>query len=428
MTGLASAPAEAETRDQFIPVRKTDIIKALVGHASMGDAEAQKFQQLCRLLGSIFHYEYFDRLEKLRDDYFYFNPDLPVDPGLTPEALERAHDELVDTLVTVLKGANFTEISRAEIDRSHEERHFLKVEIDAPLDDYREVRLFERGHRRETMEVRKWWGLSRRKIETTVYENVVLMVMIKLRSEMKSKRQLNRIIKNRLRPGAILIKYFRNIARPDLNMLFPEVRVVMSSFDKLFLGLPALVGGVPIVLNLYATVTVLFLVLGFYLGISGAVQEDQLKTALGALSGLVALGGFIARQWVKYQRQSLKYQKELTDNVYYRNINNNAGIFDYIIGAAEQQECKEAFLAYHFLHTADEPLTQPELDRRIETWLKERFGIDIDFEVDDALQKLDRLGVLKRDGERLSVPTIDDALLRLDQVWDRYFQYAPAAE
>src|SRR5262249_37865330 len=154
--------------------------------------------------------------------------------------------------------------------------------------------------------------------------------------------------------------------------------------------------------------TVLFLVLGFYLGISGAVQEDQLKTALGALSGLVALGGFIMRQWVKYQRQSLKYQKELTDNVYYRNINNNAGIFDYIIGAAEQQECKEAFLAYYFLHTADEPLTQPELDRRIETWLKETFGIDIDFEVDDALQKLDRLGVLTRAGDRVSVPALAD--------------------
>ena len=55
---------------------------------------------------------------------------------------------------------------------------------------------------------------------------------------------------------------------------------------------------------------------------------------------------------MKYQRQSLKYQMELTDNIYYRNINNNAGMFDYLIGAAEEQECKEAFLAYHFLRAA----------------------------------------------------------------------------
>jgi Protein of unknown function (DUF3754) len=47
-----------------------------------------------------------------------------------------------------------------------------------------------------------------------------------------------------------------------------------------------------------------------------------MKTALAALSALVALGGFIVTQWVRYQRQSLKYQMELTDNIYYRNINN----------------------------------------------------------------------------------------------------------
>ena len=86
-----------------------------------------------------------------------------------------------------------------------------------------------------------------------------------------------------------------------------------------------------------------------------------MKGAFAAMSGLVALGGFIMRQWMRYQRQSLMYQKELTDNIYFRNVNNNAGIFDYIIGAAEEQECKEAFLAYYFLQQG--PLTQADLDR-----------------------------------------------------------------
>jgi hypothetical protein len=159
------------------------------------------------------------------------------------------------------------------------------------------------------------------------------------------------------------------------------------------------------------------------------VEESQLKTALAGVSGLVALGGFIMTQWAKYQRQSLKYQKELTDNVYYRNINNNAGIFDYIIGAAEEQECKEAFLAYYFLSNAASPPTQDELDRRIEQWLKDTFAVDVDFEVDDALAKLERLGLLKHDGERLTVRSPEEALTRLDYQWDNYFQYnAPAPQ
>jgi hypothetical protein len=223
----------------------------------------------------------------------------------------------------------------------------------------------------------------------------------------------------------VLLKYFRHIARADVHALFPNVRVVMSTFDKLVLGVPALAGGLPILFNLASSITVLFVVIGFYLGISGAVEEDHVKQALAAMSGLVALGGFVMRQWVKYQRQSLKYQKELTDNIYFRNINNNAGIFDYIIGAAEEQECKETFLAYYFLHTVG-ATTQAELDARIEAWLKQALGLDMDFEVDDALAKLERLGLLTRSGERLSVPPLSEALVILDRAWDGYFRYEPA--
>src|SRR5947207_12190789 len=126
----------------------------------------------------------------------------------------------------------------------------------------------------------------------------------------------------------------------------------MSIFDTLTLGVPAIAGAIPILLNLASTVVVLFLVIGFYLGVVAAVEHDELKRAFAAMSGLAALVGFVMRQWLRYQRQSLKHQKELSENVYFRNINNNAGMFDYIIGAAEEQECKEAFLAYYFLRAA----------------------------------------------------------------------------
>ena len=174
----------------------------------------------------------------------------------------------------------------------------------------------------------------------------------------------------------------------------------------------------------------LFLLLGFYFGVGAALEDSDTKTALAALSGLLALGGFITRQWVKYQRQSLKYQIELTDNIYYRNVNNNAGIFDYVIGAAEEQECKEAFLAYHFLHTAAAAPTADDLDRRIEAWLKATFGLDLDFAVGDAVAKLERLGLLERRGERLFVSPLDEAFARLTRVWDNFFaaEKRPAAE
>jgi hypothetical protein len=420
--GIARGVTEDE-RHQFIPVRKTDILVALIEHGDLAsEQEREQFRQVCRLLGAIYHYEYFDRLERLRDAYYYFNPDLEPPAHLDRAALERHYAELTEAFLSVLKGANFIEVPPHEIEQAHDDRSQLQVKLKVPLSDFREVRFFHRGSHNETLTFSQWLGLRKHVVETEIHDDVVLYAAAKFRDELP-KGEVKRLDRRKIRPGGVIIKYFRNIARIDLHALFPGVRVTMSLTDKLFLGLPALVGGVPILLNLASTVTVLFLVIGFYLGFSGAIEDDQLKTAFAALSGLIALGGFMMRQVVKYQRQSLKHQQELTDNVYFRNVNNNAGIFDYIIGAAEEQECKEAFLAYYFLRAAPSPPTQEELDARIEAWLLKTFGVDIDFEVDDALAKLDRLKLLCRDGERLSVPPPEEALVRLDIIWDNYFQF-----
>ena len=101
-------------------------------------------------------------------------------------------------------------------------------------------------------------------------------------------------------------------------------------------------------------------------------------------------------------------------------------MFDTIIGEAEDQECKETFLAYYFLLISAGGKTAQELDRRIEGWLKQAFGADLDFECSDALSKLDALGLLHRDDERLSVLPLDAALARLDRVWSDFFPAAPA--
>ncbi len=195
----------------------------------------------------------------------------------------------------------------------------------------------------------------------------------------------------------------------------------MSNVDKFFLGVPAIATGIPILINLYTTITVLFLVLGFYLGVTASVQDSDMKTALAALSGLVALGGFVVTQWVRYQRQSLKYRMELTDNIYYRNINNNAGIFDYVIGAAEEQECKEAFLAYYFLHTAASPLTAHDLDARIEDWLQIDFRHRPGFRGGGRGRQARTARPAQASGRTAFAAPLDEAFASLHGVWDKLF-------
>jgi Protein of unknown function (DUF3754) len=415
-------------RDHFIAVRKIDIRDALIDHGHIADdGQRDAFRQVCRRLAAIYHYEYFAQLERLRDDYFYFSPELEPHARFDQAALERAYADLVASFTTVLKDANFVEMSHAEIEQAHRERSAMRVEIEAPLDDFREVRFFRRGHHQEILEIAGWLGLRKRTAQVLVHDDIVLFVAMKPEADIVSRRERKRLARSKIRPGSVLIKYFRNIASVDLNALFPNVRVVLSWRDKLLLSGPALAGGLPILLKLASTITVLFLVIGFYLGLSASVADNEMTGALAALSGLLALGGFITRQWLRYQRQSLKYQKELTENVYFRNVNNNAGIFDYMIGAAEDQECKEAFLAFYFLCTAASAPTEAELEDRIEAWLAQAFGVEVGFKVGDALARLDRLGLLLRNGAQLSVLPLEAALLRLDGVWGDFFKPKPAA-
>jgi hypothetical protein len=219
----------------------------------------------------------------------------------------------------------------------------------------------------------------------------------------------------------VLFKYFRHIARADLKALFPNVRVVMSLSDQLTLGIPAVVGGVPILIKLASTLTVLFLVAGFYLGVSGSIRDKDVEQALAALSGLFAFGAFMLRQWGNFHRQSLIHQKELTDNIYYRNVNNNSGIFNYLIDEAEEQDWKEALLTYYGVLTAAEPLTRAALVARTEALLARSFGVSIDFEADDALTRLKGLDLLGETEGRLSVLPLPDALARLDTAWQALF-------
>ena len=303
----------------------------------------------------------------------------------------------------------------------------MRVQVRAPLDDYHLVQFHERGRHIEKIDVRKWFGLRRNMIDAIVFDNVVLVVAVKSLEEIASKRQRKRLEASDFKPGTILIKCFRNITASDLYMLLPRVRVVMSVTDRLTIGVPAVAGAVPLLANLLPALTVLSLVASYYLGLVPAVDSDTMVKSFGALTGIAAVVGFILTQRMKYQKRSLQYQKEISDHFYFRNVSNNSGIFDSLVSSAEDQEFKEAALAYFFLLMADAPLTQKDLDDRIEDWLTAKYQLNLDFEVEDALAKLERLELLQRSGQGLTVPPLKQALVKLDGIWDNFFPYANQA-
>ncbi len=420
MKGVTSEAAVPESRDHFIPLRKSDLIEGLLAAGHLDGAGEVGFRQFARQLGAIFHYQYFEQLDLLREAYFHFDPE--VDPRACgpQQDLEAAYRRLSEEVVRVLTEANFIEISHAEIVQAFSDHALVQVKLKAPVEEYRDVRMFRRGSHQETIEVPVWRGWRRRAREIEVFDDVVMMVATRPGGDTPAnalKAVRGGRTRSKIRGGAVLFKYFRHVARADLEALLPNVRVVMSLSDQLMLGVPAIFGGIPILIKLASTLVILFLVAGFYLGVNGTLGDNDLEQALAALSGLFALGAFMLRQWGNFHRQSLIHQKQLTDNIYYRNINNNSGIFSYLIDEAEEQECKEALLAYYCLSTAAQPLTRAALGAGIDELLSHRFEVSADFAIGEAVTRLKRLGLLDESGGVLSALPLPAAIERLETEW-----------
>jgi hypothetical protein len=408
-------------RDGYIAVRKAELAEALAAAAPPGDAQAMA--DVMKLLGALLHHEAHAELEGLKALYDPLDPDAPPSRrDVSMGAFEAFERDLGEALTR----ANFVEIDPDTVQSREATKRITGLAIKPSSGGIRRVRFFARGARNETMEFKRWFGLKREKVDVQTMKDVVVLVGFKAEDEAAARadRQALKQMRRGVRQGAALVKHFRSVAGPELVTLHPGARPSMRPRDQAMLAGPAVVAGVPVLLNLWPALTVIFAVLAAYFGAQGVIEESELKRALAAVSGLVAVGAFIMRQRLKYEAQTLRYQKQLADTVYFRNIANNSGVLDLLVGAGEEQDTKEAFLAYSILRREGRPLAKAELDNFCEAFLRERFGLEIDFEIQDALGKLERLGLVTREGDAYSAIAPGDGLAKLDAAWDGLFSFS----
>jgi len=411
------------TGERFIPFRRAAVVAMCVD--DLPEAERAPFRAFTELLASLLHHEFRTRLEALKDDYHPFDPDADrsVVPALDEAERRAAQQRLVDELTALAEDANFERISADDLGRAFAEESLMKVRLEADFDDFEEVVFYRRGEHTRHEEIRSLFGLRRRTIAFTNYGKV--LVYVKFKDAAHFTAQGTKVERLPFTPGSTIIKLFQDVPRADLEMLFPNAQVRMRRIDKLLIGVPAVVSGVVVVATkLVAALVPVLLLLAFWLGARDEpVRLDQGQlVALGA--ALAAFGGYLVRQFTKFKNRKIAFMKALSDNLYFRNLDNDAGVFHHLLDAAEEEETKEAVLAYHFLRLADGPLTPAELDARIEDWFARRWDATFDFEVDDGLRKLRRLRLVDDDGRgRLVAVPLEEALRRLDETWDRLFSY-----
>ena len=175
------------------------------------------------------------------------------------------------------------------------------------------------------------------------------------------------------------------------------------------------------------------------------VKEEEVKEItpllVTTLSLLVTLGGFAFKQYSSYKSKQIKFQKNITETLFFRNMANNVGVFQYLIDAAEEEECKEIILVYYHLLTSTTLLNSEQLDDRIELWMEQKIGKKIDFNINNTLKNMESIRgkinlnsenpqaatevkLLKQDEQNyLRVLSLEEATQLIDYIWDNAFRY-----
>jgi hypothetical protein len=403
--------------EHFLPFRKSAVISLCADE--LPDAERESFAEFARLLAAVVHHEFHVRGEMVLDAYHLVDPaeDERAIRAATPEDRAAARARVEAELVALAEAADFTRIDAAEIERAFTEHSLVKVRLELDEEDIDTAMFFRRGVSQRTEQVRWLFGLRRRSVEFTSYGKVLVYIAFAEGPEEVADRP----------NGGVLLKLFGNVPRNDLEMLYPIVRIRMRPLDKLLIGVPAVVSGIVVVVTkLVASLGPLVLLLAFWLGLrEESVRLDQ-ATLLTLGAGVAAFGGYLVRQFSKFKNRKIKLMKTLSEHLYFRNLDNDAGVFHHLLGAAEESEVKEAVLAYHFLRTADRPLTAAELDQRVEEWFRRRWEATFDFRIRDGISRLRKWDLLVEDehGALEAVP-LTEAKRRLDRHWDNSFRIQP---
>ena len=371
---------------RFIPFRRSDIVQMCLSDERVDAAEKTRFNATAELIETHYQKEFHLLRNELKEAYALIDPD--SDTRLLPTFAKPEHTaEIVPLLEQVLERGNYERVTDEALKRAMKTSSLFQLRLHVDMSEFDEVLLYTRGASKRSEVIREFFGLWKRNVRFTNFDRVVLFIRFK--EDVDSDSALGECP-----PGSTMLKLFQNVPEADIEMLFPNIRLGMRLLDKLIIGVPAVISGTIVVTTrLGATVLLLGSLLGFWLGVSTEPVKIDNAALIALGASAAALVGYIWKQFSNFRNRKLKYTQALTENLYFKLLDNNAGVIHRVVDDAEESECKESLLAYYFLLVAEGPLLSDELDSRIEAWMAERWHCKLDFEVGDALGKLNRLGL-----------------------------------
>jgi hypothetical protein len=407
--------------EAFIPVRVADLVDVLCHETGpaldhpLAEADQASFRRFADAVAEHVHHDYLRRLKRLKADYDPFDPDCDL-LALSPDPIDSKQklDDLFDQFARLLQQANYRRLSREELEETMRGASQWGVDMRVEWEAFDKLDVYVRGLTTGTRVVRNWKTLFRkREVQVPVFSRVVLML----------KQREHKALGKGADTQNVFLKLFKDIPRQDVEMLLPATRIRFGLVDKLRLSGTGL-GMFGFVLFRLASLFGPLLKVGAMLTtgafFSEIFGEQGLVMLLAVYAPLALVGGYAYKTYASYATTRQTYQLQLSKSLYYQNLDNNAGVLYRLLDSAEEQVTRELLLAYFFLwrYAGERGWTANELDERIHGHLSARLGVQVDFDICEAVAKLERAGVVERAGDLLRAVPVGEATAKVDEAWN----------
>ena len=322
-------------------------------------------------------------LTELKELYAPIDPDadtVPI-PGCTRPATDDADERFLGAFEAALVKANYRKLEFKVLENAIAAPNELGLNYVPDLKLFEHLRVYVRGVGRIDRTIRT---LKTRFLKRTLTHDAYRRVVIVLKFKPADK------LGEYVRHDVVYLRLFRDVPHAEMDMHLPEqgTKIRMPWIDRLQVASPLMVGLPTLAAK--------------------AIFTSMLVSPWAVpllLTGPIGAG---VKSFLGFQRTKQKYLAKMIRHLYYLTLANNSSVINRLVDSAEEEEIKEALLAYFFLWVGrddPEPWDARRLDARIEAFLREKRCGDVDFEIADALAKLNRLGLVRPTPRLISRPS-----------------------
>jgi hypothetical protein len=421
--------AVADMREKFIPVTVAALVDRMTPENAWAPGEAAAARRFFHYLEHWRHQRAGAEVAALSEAYEPFSPDtdLLVTRSYTPEERAIQQKHVVEQVEALLQRANYVKIDPTDVSIIMTKESHYGLDLFVDFTAFEECLIYYRGkcvERQQRRNIRKFY--RHEEFDVPIFQRMFLLFKLKpfdvrveqiMRDKKMSKpdaekhvRKMRASLPGNVKDSFIYMKLFKNIPQTDIEMVFPTTRVRFRMLDKVKLGVTS--GGA--------------MGAGVF-GTAGKIAAGGFAATnpLALAGAVVTLGGVAFRQGMNFVNQKNRYMVVMAQNLYFHAMADNRGVALKLADRAAEQEVKEDILLYSVLvKTAATRADLPAIDKAIETYLADAFGITVNFDLDDALWRLMCDGLVQElpDGTLVALRV---AAQHVDRQWDKFLDELP---